>query len=98
MVAFGAMCTWWDSKDQTASTSKGLPVCPHCRKPLYEETESVFLDGADGHEQDLVDDYKAFILWLRGRPCHTSFADAAKEFIAEAKTKALAEALAAETP
>lgn len=46
MIAYGALCDWWDAKDQVAVHESGLPVCPHCSGVLFEMTAREFREKA----------------------------------------------------
>lgn len=83
MVAYGATCTWWGNKETAAQSITGIPACPHCSRPLFEEDRDRWIDMVSTCQSELVPDYPAFIAWLEGRRCYQTFQAAAAEFLAE---------------
>jgi hypothetical protein len=78
-IVYGARCTWWDSIDKVGhyKTASGhsLPVCPHCRSPLFEVTNiDEWMRGVDRHEVNGNPGYQALTKWGRGK-CFASFDD-----------------------
>jgi hypothetical protein len=73
-VVYGAHCSWWDSIDNAGRVpGSSLPGCPYCGSPLYEAPNiDEYLKGA----YERGDDYVAMLMWLRGRECFRSLADA----------------------
>lgn len=78
-VAYGATCTWWDSVERVAvEGDERLPVCPHCRGPLFEAPNlGEFMQGSREHEAAGAFGYVAFLNWTRGK-CHPSADEAEK--------------------
>lgn len=86
-IVYGARCSWWDTIAHVGSTEGGLPVCPFCRRPLFEvPDEATWWAGVDEHAAgEGADDYRAFIEWLRGR-CLPSLAAARSAYDAEIRS------------
>lgn len=84
-VVYAARCSWWDTIDKVGTTSSGLPVCPSCGSPLFEqESEAVWWEGVDEHERTTEPGYRAFVEWLRGK-CYPSV-DAARDIYSATTT------------
>jgi hypothetical protein len=66
MIAFGARCLWWDSKDRAAENAVGLPCCPHCDGVLYEQDEDDWWAAVD-HANEADPSYRRFAEWARGK-------------------------------
>lgn len=67
-IVYGARCAWWDSIDQIATTTSGLPLCPHCGSPLFEvANEREWWVGVDRYEAAGNPGYREFVMWLRGK-------------------------------
>jgi hypothetical protein len=79
-VVYGVRCTYWGSIYSVAiqkipgeAIGGGLPVCPHCRFPLFEiDNEEDWLNSADTHEAAGHEGYKDMIVWAKERPCFKS--------------------------
>jgi len=69
-IAYGAICTWWNTIDKvgTHSTS-GLPCCPVCQGMLMEmESEEIWNNGVSRYMRESGDaQYADFNKWLRGK-------------------------------
>lgn len=73
LIAYGAGCTWWDSKDKVGlipgehgRAFGGLPCCPHCRSVLFETEEEKWFAGVDRYDAQ-EPGYRAMIDWSRGQ-------------------------------
>jgi hypothetical protein len=78
LIVNGARCAWWDDISKTANTGpgrQGLPVCPHCRSPLFQHEPEGWWQGVDRHEANGNPGYRKFIEWLRGQ-CFRNYGDA----------------------
>ena len=51
IVAYGALCRWWDDKRNVGVRPSGLPCCPHCGGPLYEADGQDWFAAAESYEQ-----------------------------------------------
>lgn len=67
VVAYGAVCTWWDDKSKVATKPSGLPCCPICGGVLYETERDVWWRGAQKHEAEGHPGYGQFLAWLQGK-------------------------------
>lgn len=69
-IAYGAVCTWWDSKEKAGLTSgpTRLPCCPHCRDVLFEMPEEQWRESVRRHDVTHPG-YAATVEWGRGRCC-----------------------------
>jgi len=75
LIVSGARCAWWDDISETANSGpgrSGIPLCPHCRSPLYQHEPKAWWSGVDRHEATVHPGYRAMIEWSRGR-CFPSF-------------------------
>lgn len=83
-VVYGATCTYWGGIYSIhMAPGIGIPVCPHCFRPLFEmENEEAFMEGARKHEEGGHPGYVAFITWLKGKPCYRTFTAAMADYIA----------------
>lgn len=74
LVVYGARCTWWGYPEEASRRPSGLPVCPHCARPLLQVDEADWFRGVDtfratpGSPFEGID-YPAFVQWLRRRRC-----------------------------
>lgn len=50
VVAYGATCRWWDDKRNAATRPSGLPCCPGCGGPLFEDDGPTWLAAAESYE------------------------------------------------
>lgn len=67
-IVYGARCTWWDSIERAAATASGLPCCPHCGSPLFEQPdEATWWAGVDAYEANQMPGYREIIEWARGQ-------------------------------
>ena len=69
LVAYGARCTWWDTKDNVASMPSGLPCCPWCGSVLFECDAAQWRSDVQAAQDGGRVGYVRFIDWLRGRDC-----------------------------
>lgn len=53
MIAYGAVCSWWDSKDKVGQLPSGLPCCPHCGLVLYEMEETRWWASVDAYSKKM---------------------------------------------
>lgn len=67
IVVFGARCTWWDYITRAGSLPSGLPCCPHCGSPLFQDHEDSWWAGVDRYEADGHPGYRDVITWAQGR-------------------------------
>jgi hypothetical protein len=91
VIAYGALCTWWDDKTKVAT--KGplqLPCCPFCSGVLFEIEEDEWMAGArswlppdDSPFAGI--DYPTFLVWCRGK-CFPSHEAAVRVFKQETTT------------
>lgn len=66
-IVYGTRCSWWETIDKIATTYTGLPICPHCRSPLFEvESIEVWQAGVDQFDKDHPG-YADMIAWSRGQ-------------------------------
>lgn len=73
-IAYGALCTWWDSIRKVGKNEVGLPCCPHCRGVLFEtKDEATWFAAVDEHERLGNMNYRAMIEWSRGK-CFRNYA------------------------
>lgn len=71
LIAYGAMCSWYDDKAKVGHKESGLPCCPHCGGVLFEIERDVWERGvterlAFTHVADRAD-YPQLVAWARGR-------------------------------
>lgn len=71
-IAYGAMCTWWDSIHKVGSAGHGplgsLPCCPKCKGVLFEvDNETQWFVGVDAYERDGHPNYRHMMEWGKGR-------------------------------
>lgn len=85
-IVYGAICTWWESIDKVA-IDRNLPVCPHCKRPLFE-IENMERWNADikAYEHDGHPGYSKFMKWLRGK-CYNNFTLAMQAYTDETGEK-----------
>lgn len=85
MIAYGAWCTWWDSKANVGiivTDGHRLPCCPHCRQMLFEMDQEQWVDKLDQFDREHKG-YREFVAWLRGRPCRRYYAPLLQQFVQE---------------
>lgn len=86
-IVYGARCTWWDSISNVATKASGLPCCPHCGSPLFEQPdERTWWAGVDAYERDAHPGYRELIEWSRGR-CIPQDGRPVIDVLAEAKAR-----------
>lgn len=90
VIAYGARCTWWDSKDKAGTRGSGLPCCPHCSGVLFETDEKSWVDGVAERGESFasqlgVDDYGEFLKFTRGECFGPSHFDAAEAYRARTR-------------
>lgn len=68
-IVYGALCTWWESIQHAARSSDAVPVCPQCRRPLFEmDSMEDWQSAVDAWAERCEDpDYPKYIAWLRGK-------------------------------
>lgn len=83
-IVYGAVCSYWGSIYSIAvHPGTGLPVCPHCHRPLCEmDNEQEWMDNAKKHEDGGNPGYLSFILWLKERRCYRTVAEARTDYLA----------------
>lgn len=69
LIVYGAACTWWDVKTKAWMSSTGTLSCPHCKGPVIEEEEAVWLATAQAHSDEHQPGYLVFLLALQGARC-----------------------------
>lgn len=82
LIVFGARCTWWDDISKTANTGpgrSGIPICPHCRGPLFQYDPAEWWDSVARYTAEEHPDYRAMIEWARGK-CFKRLDDAKAAF------------------
>lgn len=79
-VVYGVTCTYWGDIT-TVAVRNGLPVCPSCRRPLYEmENEAVMLLGAAEFDKTHPG-YLDMVKWAKNRkPCWKSMEQLEAEY------------------
>lgn len=93
MVAYGARCTWWDEKSEVGSLPSGLPCCPVCRGVLFEADADDFLGKLDDPQYEEfggMEQYPAFVRWLRGK-CYPDHRTAHALFLHHQRTSVRSE-------
>jgi hypothetical protein len=86
-IAYGAMCSWWDTIDKVGKTEPdrnghSIPCCPRCRRVLMEvPSPESWWAGVDRYEI-AHPGYRALIEWAQGK-CFPSFKAAAAAYQAE---------------
>ena len=92
-IAYGAICSWWDSIDKVGSTSSltpgvisddviAIPCCPHCKGVLFEiPTEAEWFKSVDAYAKTPGNEnYRAFIEWARGKCFKGGYPEAKEAF------------------
>lgn len=67
VIAYGALCVWWDDKALVGAKPSGLPCCPVCGGVLFEVEEDDWFRDAATYEQNGHPGYLDFLTWLRGK-------------------------------
>lgn len=70
IIVYGARCTWWDAIERVALRPSGLPCCPKCEGPLFQQKERDWWAGVDRYEAEGNPGYGEMLEWIRGR-CFT---------------------------
>ncbi len=77
-IAYGVVCTWWDSIEKVGKTPPGksghsIPCCPNCGGVLYElPNEEKWFEGSAEYEAAGHPGYRKMLEWGRGR-CFKGF-------------------------
>lgn len=83
-IAYGAICTWWDSIDKVGSKGPSsfggkIPCCPFCKQVLFEmPNEADWYAAVDSHDAK-EPGYRKFMEWQRGK-CHRNYEAARKAY------------------
>jgi hypothetical protein len=77
LVAYGAVCVWWDDKDNVAQLPSGLPCCPTCGGVLFEADKAAFMAAAQDFAPSPVLEeagitYIEWLMWAQGK-CYDNF-------------------------
>lgn len=78
LIVYGARCVWWENISETANSGPGrtgIPLCPHCRSPLFQMEPDKWWEGVDRYEAAGHPGYRLKTEWLRGR-CFPNMAEA----------------------
>jgi hypothetical protein len=70
LIAYGARCTWWDSKDRVGLRGDGIykiPCCPFCGNVLFEMSEVDWSARMKTYEAAGHPGYADMITWARGK-------------------------------
>lgn len=67
-IVCGALCTWWESIHEAATTDARLPCCPHCGGPLFEVADyGKWIDGAEKVSHEYAISYVEALFWVRDK-------------------------------
>ncbi len=81
IVCGAVKCLWWDHiKNASVRKDSKMPCCPICGALLLEfQNEAEWWQLIDEHDLKVAEDYRGFILWLRGK-CYPDAKSAKKDW------------------
>jgi len=70
-IAYGALCTWWDDKDNVGKkrieyTDEFIPTCPHCNRVLMEISKEEWWESINKYEST-EPGYTQKVKWSQGK-------------------------------
>lgn len=89
LIVSGARCTWWDDISKTGNSGpgrSGIPLCPHCRSPLFQQGPDAWWRNVDRYQADGHPGYRGLIEWMRGR-CFRTMGDAWDAYEAQEESR-----------
>jgi hypothetical protein len=80
-IFHGANCLFWTDDFSTLGKSPGgIPLCPKCGSPGYEQTLARWWKDAENYAAGTGDrNYLRLISWMKGR-CFKTFNEATTQF------------------